>query len=180
MEKSLVDKTRAVCKLCPGQMILKYSRNTTNLTDHVRRNLSTRPESTSSECSDTTASKKQSTHSGQQALLTLLAARLSQNLSRADAISGPILWLVFKDLRSFSVVQNSGSQNLVHVLEPRYTIPSGQHFSGKALLELYEQKKTELKSELAEAAALALATDGWTSHATELYLTVTCNYIDKD
>lgn len=72
-------------------MILKYSRNTTNLTDHVRRNLSTRPESTSSECSDTTASKKQSTHSGQQALLTLLAARLSQNLSRADAISGPIL-----------------------------------------------------------------------------------------
>ena len=180
MENSLVDKTRAACKLCPGQMILKYCRNTTNLTDQERRKHSMRLELTSSECSDTTASIKQISHSGQQALLTLLAARLPQNSSKADTISGLILRLVFEDLCSLSVVQNSGFQNLVHVLEPRYTIPSRQHFLEKALLELYEQKKTGLKSELAEAAALALATDGWTSHAAELYLTTTRNYIDKD
>lgn len=29
----LVDKTRVACKLCPDRMILKYSGNTTNLTD---------------------------------------------------------------------------------------------------------------------------------------------------
>ena len=28
-----VDKTRVACKLCPAKMILKYSGNTTNLTD---------------------------------------------------------------------------------------------------------------------------------------------------
>ena len=44
------------------------------------------------------------------------------------------------------------------------------------MLELYEQKKTELKSEFAEAVAVALTTDGWTSRATESYLTITCNY----
>ena len=76
----------------------------------------------------------------------------------------------------FSVVKNSGFQNLNHILEPRYTIPSKQHFSDKALLELYEQKKTELKSEFAEAVAVALTTDGSTSLATESYLTITCNY----
>ncbi|XP_074608742.1 uncharacterized protein LOC141863174 [Acropora palmata] len=51
-----------------------------------------------------------------------------------------------------------------------------QHFSDKALPELYEKKKTELKSNFAEA----VATDGWTSHATESYVTITCNYIDKE
>lgn len=78
------------------------------------------------------------------------------------------------------MVQNSGFQNLLHVLEPRYTIPSRQHFSDKALPELYEKKKTELKSNLAEAVAVALTTDGWTSRATESYVTITCNYIDKE
>ena len=85
-----------------------------------------------------------------------------------------------KDLGPFSVVQNSGFQNLLHVLEPRYTIPSRQHFSDKTLPELYEKKKTELKSNLAEAVAVALTTDGWTSRATESYVTIACHYIDKE
>ena len=100
-------------------MILKYSRNTTNLTDHARRKRSMCLQSTSSECSDTTVSIKKTTHSGQQALLTLFAARLPQNSGRVNAISGAILRFVVEDLCPFSVVQNSGFQNLVHVLEPR-------------------------------------------------------------
>ena len=43
-----------------------------------------------------------------------------------------------------------------------------------------KKKKTELKSNLAEAVAVALTTDGWTSRATESYVTITCNYIDKE
>ena len=30
-----VDKTKVACKLCPTKTILKYSGNTTNLTDHL-------------------------------------------------------------------------------------------------------------------------------------------------
>ena len=86
-----MDKTRVACKLRPGQMILEYSRNITNLTDHMQRKHSTRLQSTSSECSDTTASIKQPTHSGQQAPLTLFSTRLPQNSSRANAISCAIL-----------------------------------------------------------------------------------------
>ena len=62
------------------------------------------------------------------------------------------------------------------ISKPRYTIPSRQHFSDKALPELYEKKKTELKSNLAEA----VATDRWTSRATESYVAITSNYIDKE
>ena len=142
----------------------------------MRRKHSTYLQSTSSECSDATACIKQTTHSGQQALPTLFAATLPHNSSSVKAIFGAILQFIIKDLHPFSVVKNSGFQNLIHILEPRYTIPSRQHFSDKALLELYEQKKTELKSEFAEAVAVALTTDGSTSLATESYLTITCNY----
>ena len=152
------------CKLCPVKTILKYSGNTS--------------ESTSSDAKAATV--KQTTHSSKQVLSTLFSAKLPYSSSRAKAISGAILQFIVKDLRPFSVVQNSGFQNLLHVLEPRYTIPSRQHFSYKALPELYEKKKTELKSNLAEAVAVALTTDGWTSRATESYVTITCNYIDKE
>ena len=135
-------------------------------------------ESTSSDVEAATV--KQTTHSSKQVLSTLFSAKLPYSSSRAKAISGAILQFIVKDLRPFSVVQNSGFQNLLHVLEPRYTIPSRQHFSDKALPELYEKKKTELKSNLAEAVAVALTTDGWTSRATESYVTITCNYIDKE
>lgn len=107
-ENRLVEKTRVACKLCPGRMILKYSGNTTNLTDYARRKHSTYLQSTSSECSDATACTKQTTHSGQQALSTLFAARLPQNSSSAKAISGAILKFIVKDLCPFSVVKNSG------------------------------------------------------------------------
>ena len=159
-----VDKTRVACKLCPVKTILKYSGNTS--------------ESTSSDAKAATV--KQTTHSSKQVLSTLFSAKLPHSSSRAKAISGTILQFIVKDLRPFSVVQNSGFQNILHVLEPRYTIPSRQHFSDKALPELYEKKKTELKSNLAEAVAVALTTDGWTSRATESYVTITCNYIDKE
>ena len=177
-----VDKTKVACKLCPMKTILKYSGNTTNLTDHLRRKhskfLKEQSESTSSDAKAATV--MQTTHSSQQVLSTMFSAKLPHSSSRAKAISGAILQFIVKDLRPFSVVQNSGFQNLLHVLEPRYTIPSRQHFSDKALPELYEKKKTELKSNLAEAVAVALTTDGWTSRATESYVTITCNYINKE
>ena len=134
---SPVDKTRVACKLCPVETILKYSSNTTNLTDHLRRKhskfLKELSESTSSDAKAATV--KQTTHSSKQVLLTLFSAKLPNSSSREKAISGAILQFTVKDLRPLSVVQNSGFQNLLHVLEPRYTIPSRQHFSDKALPE---------------------------------------------
>ena len=123
---------------------------------------------------------KQTTHSSKQVPSTIFSAKLPHSSSRGKAISGAILQFIVKDLHPFSVVQNSGFQNLLHILEPRYTIPSRHHFSDKALPEPYEKNKTELKSNLAEAVAVALTTDGWTSSATESYVTITRNYVDKE
>ena len=180
-----LDKTRVGCKLC--RMILKYCGNTTNLTDHVRRKHATYLQQPSTDStlaestkSDTPVIVTQCTHSSQQSLSTLFAAKLPHSSNRAKSISGVILQFIVKDLRPFSVVENAGFKNLLAVLEPRYKVPSRQHFSDKALSALHNQKKIEVKKDLAEASAVALTTDGWTSRATESYITITSCHIDKE
>lgn len=85
-----------------------------------------------------------------------------------------------KDLRPFSVVENAGFKNPLAALEPRYKVPSRQHFSDKALSALYEQKKIEVKNDLAEASTVALTSVGWTSWGTESYVTISSCQIDKE
>ena len=129
-----VDQTRVTYKLC--ETVLKYSGNTTNLTDHVCWKHSTYLRQLSAESSsDAVASVvvKQTTctgtHSSQQSLSTIFSPKLPHNSSRAKAVSSAILQFIVKDLQPFSVVQNFRFQNLLHVLEPRYTVPSRQQSS---------------------------------------------------
>ena len=107
------------CKLCPMKTILKHSGNTTNLTDHLRgkrsKFLMEQSESTSSDTKAATV--MHTTHSSQQVLGTMFSAKLPHSSSRAKAISGASLQFIVQDLHPFSVVQNSGFQNLLHVLE---------------------------------------------------------------
>ena len=92
-----VDKTRVACKLCPVKTILKYSGNTTNLTDHLRRKhskfLKEQSESTSSDAEAATV--KQTTHSSKQVLSTLFSAKLPHSSSRAKAIWGIYIKHIF-------------------------------------------------------------------------------------
>ena len=93
---STVDKTRVAGELCPVKMILKYSSNTTNLTDHLRRKhskfLKEQSESRSSDVKAATV--KQTTHSSKQVLLTIFSAKLPHSSSRAKAIQGLKLTVV--------------------------------------------------------------------------------------
>ena len=86
---------------------------------------------------------------------------------------------IVKDLRPYSVVQNSGFKNLIRVLEPKYTIPSRQHFSETVIPELYAKISQEVKQQL-NGNYVALTTDGWTSRATESYVTITSSHIDEN
>ena len=69
---------------------------------------------------------------------------------------------------------------MIKVPEPRYNIPSRKHFSNTVIPELYEQTRQGIVEELSNTAYVALTTDGWTSRATESYLTVTAHYITSE
>ena len=79
--------------------------------------------------------------------------------------------LIAADMRPYSIVENKGFKNIVKVHEPRYEIPSHTHFSKKIVPDLYEQEKIKIVEELSKASSVALTTDGWTSRATESYMT---------
>lgn len=54
------------------------------------------------------------------------------------------------------------------------------HFSQSIEPALYERARVVVVQELSTAPAVALTTDGWTSRATERYLTVTAHYITPE
>ena len=83
-----------------------------------------------------------------------------------------------KDFRPYSVVDNAGFRYMVNTLEPRYKIPSKQHFSKSDVPKLYEEVKSEIVNELKCASAVALTTDRWTSRATQSYETITAHFIN--
>ncbi|XP_039520337.1 E3 SUMO-protein ligase ZBED1-like [Pimephales promelas] len=83
-------------------------------------------------------------------------------------------------MRPYSVVENEGFRHLLHTLEPKYSIPSRQHFSESCIPKLYRQVKEKIQHTLTDAERVAITTDGWTSCTTEGYVTLTCHYIDTD
>ena len=83
-------------------------------------------------------------------------------------------------MRPFSVVQDVRFKKLVNMLEPKYKIPSRPHFSQKVLPKLYNETKQKVTQRLEDVDTIAITTDGWTSRATESYITITAHGITSD
>lgn len=168
----IVDKKVIACKLCFNTF--KYSGNTTNLTDHIRRKHSTIYDL------KTTQSTVTNTNTGSlSSFFGSKASKLPHTSTRAINITSSITQFIVKDLRPFSVVENSGFRNLLQVLEPKYTIPSRQTFSDKKVPELYNKVCIDVKNDV-RGNFVSLTTDGWTSRSTESYITITSCHINED
>ncbi len=84
------------------------------------------------------------------------------------------------DMSPFAVVENEGFKHMISVLEPRYILPSRAHFSQNVLPKLFEEAKGNVVKELIAAEYNAITTDGWTSRATQSYMTVTAHFITEN
>ena len=83
-------------------------------------------------------------------------------------------------MRPYSVVENDGFRDMIKTSEPRYTIPTRQHFTNKCVPELYDKVKDEVKEQLSNTEQVAITTDAWTSCATDSYVTITVHHISPD
>ncbi|XP_029913137.1 zinc finger BED domain-containing protein 1-like [Myripristis murdjan] len=170
MKDGLLDKSVAICKECKAA--LKYTGSTTNLNTHlVRRHGETGDE----EASTASAKTRQDTD-----IQEFFQPKLSHNSARAMVITASIARFIVKDLRPYSVVENEGFRDMIKTLEPRYTIPSRQHFTDKCVPELYNKVKNEVKEQLFNTERVAITTDAWTSCATDSYVTITAHHISPD
>ncbi|CAI5682808.1 zinc finger BED domain-containing protein 1-like [Oreochromis niloticus] len=161
---TLMDKTTTVCRMCHA-MVNYIDGNTTNMNAHLRRHYPSAKTSGSRQ-------KQQQAHM-LQTLPESFGQPLAHDSKRAKEIDRAIATFTAVDMRPFSVVENTGFQEMLRVLEPRYSIPSRTYFTNTAVPALYKETKAKLETAVSAAPAVALTSDSWTSRATQSYLTVT-------
>ena len=171
-----LDQSETVCKIC--RAAIKYTGSTTNLSTHISRRHASDVELDASTAS--TSSSTSITPDYRNITPFLTQSQLSYNSARAKSITMGVARFIAMDLRPYSVVENDGFHELLRELEPRYKIPSRQHFSETCIPELYKKTKTDLKAKLSSAERVAITTDAWTSRATDSYITITVHYVNLD
>lgn len=169
-----LDKSNAICKLCNAA--IKYSGSTTNLITHVKRQHSLTIETDA--CSVSKVPRPGGSTPGEPNISTLFGGQLASNSTRAKAITDAISYFICKGLQPYSVTENEGFQYMLRVLEPRFKIPCRKIFTEKEIPALYERVRLEISESLQRAQRVALTVDGWTSCATDSYITVTVHYVD--
>ncbi|KAK7919245.1 hypothetical protein WMY93_010529 [Mugilogobius chulae] len=164
-----LEKDFAICKQCFSKV--RYTGNTTNMHSHLTRH---HPEL----CEK--AVVVVGSNPAQPGVDTFFKAKLPPGSARAMSITNGIAVYMCKGLRPYSEVENEGFRFLMKTLEPRFDIPSRKHFAEKIIPALYDQTKATVKSALEMAERVGLTCDGWTSRATESYMTFTVHFINED
>lgn len=88
--------------------------------------------------------------------------------------------MITTDLQPVSIVEDTGLQNFIKVLDPNYTTPSRHTIMREHLPDLYQQKQRELTDLLSNVKRFSITTDLWTDRTTRGYITVTCHFITSD
>lgn len=168
-----VDRNVTVCKHCLKRVAYANG-NTSYMNQHIRRHHST---------ITLTGSRKAgqvASVSRQQSLSDAFGQTYSTTSEKHKKITNAVGMFIAKDLQPFSVVGDLGFRNLIKTLEPRYSVPSRTTFSTKIIPDIYKTTRRGIEDDLAKTQSFALTTDGWTSRATESYLTVTVHYMSPD
>ncbi|XP_078016760.1 E3 SUMO-protein ligase ZBED1 [Epinephelus lanceolatus] len=163
----VTDKTNTVCKLC--KVIVPYTTsNTTNMNHHLQRhhkNVKTAPEKTLPE--------------GQLTMKQALTPALPPSSPHAKQITRLTGEFIADYMAPFNIVENRKFIQIFKVLEPKFKMPCRGHFSEKVIPEIYNETKQSVKDCLKNADCIALTTDGWTSRATQSYITITAQVINE-
>ncbi len=102
-----------------------------------------------------------------------------RELTSSSTIDNSLLNMIVTDLQPVSIVEDKGFLEFVRVLDHKYCLPSRRTIMRDHLSQLYKSKQQQLMEELNGINDCCLTTDMWTSRATEMYITMTCHYIDK-
>ncbi len=178
-ETKEIEQGVGYCKRCNDAV--KCSGGTSNLFSHLERHHKLFLPKSQGKGKHADLASRRKLH--EQPTLVEMCQKLEQyrpSSDRSKNITDKIAMFIVKNLRPFSVVSNEGIRALVQTLDPRYTIPSRTYFSETAIPDMYDQVKADVKLQLSKASSVALTTDGWTSRATESYVTITSTHISDD
>lgn len=164
-----IDKSNAVCKHC--QVSVRYTGNTTNLRSHLQRHHAEKLAS---------PSPLKTREDPKQTTLDSMTTKHPPTSLRAQRITDSVVHYISRGLCPYSVVENPGFRLMLNTLDPRYLIPTRRYMTDVAVPRMYAKVKDSVKSALNSAPRVALTCDGWTSRATESFVTITCHYVSEE
>ena len=173
------------CKICRATVSTKMS-NTTNLHFHLRQKhpqLYTELMKTSEkECSLSTS--KAANKASTKTIKDLFEARtkLSSTSREHKELTKSVTYFLTKDMLPAYTVEKSGFKQMLNKFNPRYDVPSRNHFSRVAIRALYSEVKSEIQQKINDQQFVYYAgtTDLWSSITSEPYLSYTIHFIDKN
>lgn len=133
--KRLKKSKAAKCKYCSAK-IKRAQSNTTSLWNHYKRKHAEK------DGEERRASKNKT---GKEEI-----EYLSTDSERHKQLTEGIAYMMAKDLRPYSIVENAGFTYLMSKAEPRYKIPSRNTFSRTVMPKIYEKERTILHKKLCE------------------------------
>ena len=162
-----IDQERVTCVICGA--VLKYRGNSTG---DLRAHLATHPHEKEAHDRDETKSERSS-------LKRWLSSQRPLSQRKKKEIDDAILRFIVCGIQPFSVVGNESFKAILHLLEPRYDIPSRTTMSQVRLHDLYmqtlERTWVEKKNSII---ACSLTVDGWSSNSDVHYMGITAHFID--
>ena len=164
-EKGIVlDKSKAVCRHCYTKV--KYTGgSTTNLTSHFSNH-----------------HKHEATVSVQPTIRS--AFNVSRKYARTSThhlmLQQRVAECLIADMRPFNTVESQSFKNLCSALDPKFDLPSKTTFSEVVIPKMYQDTRIKIEKVLNSTSSLAITADGWTSAATENYITMTGHFINED
>ena len=85
------------------------------------------------------------------------------------------------DNQPFSLVKDFGFARLLHVLEPRYHLPSRKYFVEKLLPLVHDEVKTRVNAEIGRVSHFSFTTDAWSSSGSDCsLLSLTAHWLTKE
>jgi len=151
-----------ICKLCKAELV--YGNSMGSMNNHLKLK---HP-----------IDHSNSSQRGQQMAMDNFVRPLVRQCppSRVGEITDLIVDMVATDMLPLSFVDGPGFRGLMEFIEPAYNVPRRKSVTTR-LEQRYNECVDKIKSELKEAHAVAITTDGWTALTTESYITITCHYI---
>ena len=165
----VVDKSKAVCKLCDAE--LAYHSTTTNLRMHLIVVHPTEWNKVGEDEADGPLPK-------QPKLTAFYSLTTSLPAAKQEAITKKLTEFICKDMRPISIVDGIGFQKFIHEINPRYQVPSRGTVNNR-IVKLYDATASTVKTTIKDK-AVALTTDGWTSLANDAFVTVTAHVITEN
>ena len=103
--------------------------------------------------------------------------KYSPTCARSKNIDQALIRMIARDMQPATIVEETGFQSLVRLLDSRYQLPSRRHIMRSLLPDMYTTRAKEIKRELLQISHVALTSDLWTSRTTKSYLTITCYFV---